>query len=339
VKLSIVIICWNDRKVINDCLSSIYASTHDIEFEVIISDNGSDDGSVDYIRKAHPGVYIVENGANLGFAKGNNAGIRHCRGHYVLILNPDTIIHDCALDKLVAFADQHPEAGGFGCCVLNPDGSYQESARPFPNIWRNWVAALYLRQLAHISNFFLSDTYTGWDGTTERDIDWQSGCCVMFRRDLLRSLGAFDEQFFYHFEEVDLCRRIWNSGHPILYTPAAQITHLGGQSVNRFPGRFELERLRNRYRYFYKHFGPDGARKCRGSVLAWIRVRQLGYGVLGFFAPSDSLHQRMAMYRLSRKWNSELDPIRFVEAGEEPEFVKQLLIQSSSKAQRSIAGS
>src|SRR6476661_4584123 len=111
MKLSIVIICWNDLKVIANCLKSIFAETKAIPFEVIVSDNGSADGSVDYIRQNFPAVRIVENGQNIGFAKGNNAGIRVAQGEYVLILNPDTIIHDGALDKLIDYCDRHPEAG------------------------------------------------------------------------------------------------------------------------------------------------------------------------------------------------------------------------------------
>src|SRR5271169_5279439 len=125
MKLSIVILCWNDLKVIANCLRSIYASTHSTEFEVIVSDNGSADGSIEFIRESFPRVQVIENGTNLRFAKANNVGIRASKGEYILILNPDTIIHDGTLDKLVLLADQHAEAGAFGCRVLNPDGTYQ----------------------------------------------------------------------------------------------------------------------------------------------------------------------------------------------------------------------
>jgi GT2 family glycosyltransferase len=324
VKLSIVILCWNDSKVIGDCLCSIYEQTTDVEFEVLVSDNGSTDGSIEFIHRNYPHVRVLENGENLGFARGNNVGIAHSSGQYVLILNPDTIIHHRALQKWVAFADLHPEAGAFGCRVLNRDGSYQGPARPFPTIFRDWIAALYLRPLAYLSELFISDTYTGWKGNTERVIDWQSGCCVLFRGNLLKGLSGFDGQFFYHFEEVDLCRRVWGAGYSILYTPAVVITHLGGQSVNRFPVRFELEKYRSRYRYFYKHFGPKGARRCRLTVLTWIRLRQLGWSISGLFASSDALRNRLEMYRVTAKWNKRLDPIRFVENGEEPKSCSSL---------------
>src|ERR1700738_3697458 len=112
MKLSVVIICWNDLRVIPECLRSIYAGTHSIDFEVLVSDNGSTDGSLEFIRQNHPDVRVLENGANLGFAKGNNVGIQASTADYVLILNPDTIIHDGALDRLVQFADKYPGVGG-----------------------------------------------------------------------------------------------------------------------------------------------------------------------------------------------------------------------------------
>lgn len=320
MKLSIIILCWNDLKVIGDCLRSIYETSDANSLEVIVSDNGSTDGSIEYIRSHYPQVRVIENGTNLGFAKGNNAGIRESNGQYVLILNPDTIIHNDALERLVSFADRHQQAGAFGCRVLNRDGSYQGPARPFPSPFRDWIAALYLRPLGRLSKRFVSDKYVGWNGDTERVIDWQSGCCVMFRRDLLERLEGFDEQFFYHFEEVDLCRRVWNAGYSVLYTPEASITHLGGQSVNRFPIRFELEKYRSRYRYFYKHFGPVGARRARLTVLAWIRVRQLGWSLTSKFRRSESVRDRLEMYRLTADWNRRLNPVHFVEAGSEPEL-------------------
>lgn len=329
MKLSIVILCWNDLRVIRNCLHSIYEGMHATTFEVILSDNGSSDGSVEFVRENYPHVRLVENCANLGFAKGNNAGIRVSKGEYVLILNPDTVIHQGSLDKLAAFADRHPEAGGFGCRVLNPDGSYQVSARLFPTIRRYWVNALYLNAFERLSGVFAYEEYPDWIGDRERAIDWQSGCCVMFRREVLEKLDSFDEQFFYHFEEVDLCRRVWNNGSRILFTPEAVITHLGGQSVNRFPVRFEIEKHRSRYRYFYKHFGSKAANQCRYLSIARIRVRQVAYGLLALFRPTRQLHDRMKMYDVVVRWNKALNPARFIQNGEEPLLEQEHAAQAS----------
>jgi GT2 family glycosyltransferase len=321
MKLSIVILCWNDLEVIVNCLQSIYTSTHLTEFELIVSDNGSTDGSVEFIRKRFPRVHVIENGTNLRFAKANNVGIRASKGEYILILNPDTIVHDGTLDKLVMFADQHAEAGAFGCRVLNPDGTYQVSGRPFASLRGEWIAALHLRPLGYFSDWFLSDSYTGWKGETQRMVDRHSGCFILIRGELLKRLGGFDEQFFYYYEDMDLCRRIWEAGYSIIYTPEMTITHLGGQSTKRSPMAFQLDSQITRYRYFYKYFGKRGARGCRRVSLVSQFLRRLGYGLLQLVSPSDAGKSRLETLRLTFEWNMRVNPVRLVENGEEPELM------------------
>jgi len=328
VKLSIVILCWNDLKVITNCLRSIYSGTHSTEFEIIVSDNGSTDGSIEFLRENFPQIRVIENGANLRFSKGNNVGIRASHGEYVLILNPDTIIHEGSLDRWMEFADRHPEAGGFGCRVLNADGSYQGCARPFPSVWREWVAALYLRPLGHLSDVFISDKYVRWKGDTERQIDWQAGCCLLVRTELLRRLGGFDEQFYYYYEDLDLCHRIRDAGYLIIYTPEVTITHLGGQSTTkRFPIAFELDKYRNRYRYFYKYFGRKGVCRCRHATLAWLWIRKVGYGLVQLAKPSEELKMRVELYRAAVEWNKGVDPVQLVENGKEPQVDLKVPLQ------------
>jgi GT2 family glycosyltransferase len=327
MKLSIIIICWNDLKMIQGCLDSIYQGTHATTFEVIVSDNGSTDGSVEFIRAHYPEVCVIENKANLRFAKANNVGIRASRGEYVLILNPDTIIHDGTLDKLVMFADEHPKAGAFGCKVLNPDGSYQESARPFPTLRGEWIAALYLRPLAYLSDWFISDTYTGWRGDTQRTVDWLSGCSLFVRRDALERISGFDDQFFYYYEDTDLCRRIWQAGYTILFTPKMSITHLGGQSTKRFPIAFQLDSEITKYRYFYKYFGKRGVRACRRASLISLFIRRSGYRFLQLVVPSDNQKPRLEALRVTYEWNKRVDSVRLVENGEEPKLALEPLVR------------
>ena len=134
----------------------------------------------------------------------------------------------------------------------------------------------------------------------------------------MRAHGGFDEQFFFNFEETDLCKRIWDSGHPILFTPDATLIHLGGQSTRRAPARFEVEKCRNRYRYYYKYFGAEGARRCRTAFLAHIRARRFGFALKGLFSRNDTVKTRLKMYRILEEWNSKVDPVAFVEKGIEP---------------------
>ena len=317
MKLSIIIVCWNDLKVIIECLRSVYAETTEVDFEVIVSDNGSTDGSAEQIRQQFPKVRVIENGANLAYAQGNNVGIRVARGEYVLLLNPDTIIHDHALDKLVSYAERRPEAAAFGCRVLNPDGSFQDPARPLPTVRGHLVTALYMRWLGRLSKWFESDLYLGWDGRSEREIGVQCGCCLLVRSDVLKQLGGFDEVFFYHKDEVDLCQRIWKSGRSVVFCPHAEITHLGGQSVGRFPIRFALESQRSLYRYFYKHYGTRGLVQIRRITLLHYYVRRIGYKLINLFKSSQANSNRLDMYKVVIDWHRRTNPNRFIEKGEE----------------------
>jgi len=322
MKLSIVILCWNDMKVIGPCLQSIYATTHSIDFEVIVSDNGSTDGSIEYIRREFPQVRLLENGVNLRFAKGNNVGIQASRGEYILILNPDTIIHEGTLDAMIPFADKHTESGAFGCRVLNVDGTYQECIRPIHTIRSEWCSALCLGWLARISDWFNPGIYVNWHGETERTVGWPAGCFILARGELLKRLGGFDEQFFYYYEDTDLCRRIWESGSSILYTPNFTITHLKGQSTtDRFnPVTFILDGQITRYLYHYKYSGAKGLRHCRWSSLVGLFLRRLGFGLVQLVHPSDARKKRLELLKIEFEWNYRVDPLRLVEKGEEPDL-------------------
>lgn len=322
MKLSVVILCWNDWEVIKDALQSIFDKTRMRDYEVIVSDNGSSNGTLESIKEnfRQPNLRIVENNANLGFARGNNAGIAAARGEYVLILNPDTWMHDATLDKFVEFADQHPEAGAFGCRVVYPDGSYQTSAMVAPSVARFWMMALGLHRLARFCRFFRGTVYSGWQGDTEREVDWQSGCCVMFRATLLKDLDGFDPQFFYQCEEVDLCKRVWDAGYKILFTPHAQITHIGGTSVKRARTRLDLETHRSRYKYFYKHFGPRGAARVRYPVLVLYFRRWFFARLACLLRPSETNQAIAGSLAIQIKWNYQLDPVRFAQFHEEPDL-------------------
>lgn len=319
MKLSVVVICWNDLKVIGNCLQSILNETQQIDFEIIVSDNGSTDGSVQHIRKHFSGVRIIENKTNLGFAKGNNAGIRAAQGDYVLILNPDTIIHNRALEKLVIYADRHPEAGAFGCRVLNSDGSLQHTAQPAPTVWRYLIGALCIRWLGKFSDLFLADTYGSWDGRTERPIGFQAGCCLLVRGKLLQKLKGFDSRFFHQYEDADLCHRVWNSGNSVLFFPEAEITHIGGRNRGSYPIRVVLETERSKYRYFHKHNGVKGLVRIRYVSLIAFGLRYMSYGSLRVLTRGQALRDRLELYRMMLNWHWHLNPIRFIERGGEPD--------------------
>jgi GT2 family glycosyltransferase len=158
----------------------------------------------------------------------------------------------------------------------------------------------------------------------------------MFRGAWLKTHGAFDERFFYHFEETDLCARVWKSGSSVLYDPESEIVHLGGQSVGRFPIRFALEKYRSGYRYFYKHYGCKGLRQIRQVYLLHLYVRQLGYFLLNLLKSSEPVRNRLAMYRVAIKWNRLLEPKRFIQTGEEPNVGYEPLASAPKLAEDSV---
>jgi cellulose synthase/poly-beta-1,6-N-acetylglucosamine synthase-like glycosyltransferase len=173
--------------------------------------------------------------------------------------------------------------------------------------------------LGRFHEAFGSDKYLGWDGHSEREIGFQSGCCVLFRASLLNHLNGFDERFFYHFEEADLCYRVWKDGWSIVFCPDAEITHLGGQSVGRFPVRFALETYRSRYRFFFKHFGVKGLRRVRRVSILGLALRCFGYSLINGVKPSEVITNRLKCDRAVLAWNWRLDPMRFIDDGTEPE--------------------
>jgi N-acetylglucosaminyl-diphospho-decaprenol L-rhamnosyltransferase len=320
VKVSVVIICWNDLGVLPACLRSLAVESSGIAIETILADNGSTDGSVEFVKREFPDVQVVENERNLGYGPGNNQGISRSKGDYVLILNPDTVLLSGALKELLAFADSHPTAGAFGCHVENPDGSYQISARKLPIIGEEIVSALGLRALDRFISWWPSGNYSRWFGDSIREIGWHSGCCLLVRGALLREhLKGFDERFKHQYEDADLCHRVWSSGHSILFCPSAKLVHIGGQNRGNYPIPVLLETQRSKYRYFHKHFGIKQTAYVRWLTMLGLAFRYVTYGC-PISRKCGARRDRVKAFKLLIKWHWCLNPERFIATGEEPDI-------------------
>ena len=280
MKLSIVIICWNDAECLGACLESLYAhKAPPFDFEVIVSDNGSTDGSPELVARDFPWVRLLANPGNLGFGPGNNAGAALAKGEYLLILNPDTIVHRGALERLVAFLDAHPEAGAVGPRVLNTDGSFQLSAHPLPSFANFLVKALFLRGLGHVIPGFPADEYMGWKGDKTRTVGFVAACALLLRTELFERLGGFDPRFKHQFEDTDLCARIWKKGLSVYYYPKAEITHIRGANRGRYPLDVLKKAEFSKYEYFRKHFGNLGLLRLINIIHCSLRAA--GLSLLG----------------------------------------------------------
>ena len=266
-EVSAVVVSYNAAPWIERSLDSLRGTGA----EVIVVDNGSTDGTLEIVREKFPEARLIEQ-ENRGFGAGNNAGMRAASGRYFMLLNPDAWLTDGALEKLIAFADEHPEAAVVGPRLLNPDGSLQRSVRGYPTPWRIATEYFFLRKLAPRSRAFNSLFGAGFDHESVREVDYLFGACLLVRRDAVDSVGGFDEDFFLMSEETDWCYRFRQAGWSVFFYPGAEAYHVVGASLN--PARFK-DVVRGHLQFLSKHRGARVAERARRVMLWGLRLRGL----------------------------------------------------------------
>lgn len=228
--VSIIIISYNTRQMTLDCIQSVIDQTS-VPYELIVMDNASDDGSAEAIAQAFPDIRFMAEEVNHGFAKANNLAAVHATGEYLLLLNPDTLVLDGAIDKLLAFAEARPDAGIWG--ARNLTGARKLSADCCwrrMTLWNVFCRTAGLTGIFPNSEFFNSEAYGGWLRDSERQVDIITGCFMLMKLDFWNALGGFDLRFIMYGEEVDLCLRAAAMGAAPRITPDAEIVHFGGSS-------------------------------------------------------------------------------------------------------------
>jgi len=223
--VSIIIVNWNTRDLLRDCLRSIYEETGGIGFEVIVVDNASSDGSADMVAGEFPQAKLIRNRDNRGFAAANNQGMASAVGRYFLLLNPDTRVLDRAIAKAVDFADSHPEAGLVGCRTLLSDGQVQLNCYMFPSLLNLMLSLSRLPAAFPRSRFFGRSRMTWWDYDTIMVVDVVAGCFMLARREAVQQVGPMAEEYFMYSEDTDWCWRFHRAGWQVLYTPEPTIIH------------------------------------------------------------------------------------------------------------------
>ena len=224
--ISVVIVNWNTKELLLECLKSVFETIRDISFEVWLVDNASSDGSVQAVRNRYPSVLVIQNDRNLGFAAANNLAFRRMSGRYALLLNTDTVLTEGAIKKLHGFMESNPQAGLACGQLLNSDGSKQNSIANFPSL-------LSLLVNESILSVFFPKRFPSKRGeyTSPLEIDSCIGACMMARKKTMEEVGLFDERFFFFLEETDWALRMKRAGWKIYYVPGAHIFHHQGQSV------------------------------------------------------------------------------------------------------------
>jgi GT2 family glycosyltransferase len=259
MKLSVVIINYNVKYLLEQCLLSVRTAVAGIETEVLVVDNHSTDGSVAYLRPKFSEVIFIENNDNQGFAVANNQAIRRSSGEYVLLLNPDTLLGEGVIRTLCFFLDEHPDAGGAGVKMLNGHGMFlPESKRSFPSPWVSFCKLFGLSKLFPASRWFGRYNLLYLSPDKQHKVEVLSGAFMMLRRKALDKSGLFDEAFFMYGEDVDLSYRLIQNGYSNYYIPE-RILHYKGESTK----RNDVHYVKNFYGamlIFYKKHYPRSSR-------------------------------------------------------------------------------
>ena len=257
--LTIIIVSWNVCEDVIQCIESIYKNPPSSSYEIILVDNASSDDTILRVRERFPKVILIENTQNMGFAAANNRGIQRANGEYVFFLNPDTIILQNSLDKLIAFMKVHPDVGLCGPQILNSDMTIQRSVRKFPTFKAIFYRFTILKYLGLFRKYFYQWTMRDFDHKKEIVAEQLIGAALIARTSLVRDLGGFDECFFMYYEEVDLCLRIKKAGFKVIFYPTAAIVHLGGRSAKQIPARVKFMMLKSLVLFMSKHHSsPTG---------------------------------------------------------------------------------
>jgi hypothetical protein len=256
IVLSIIIVHYKTRELTLQCLRSIREFSPRVTHEVILVDNGSQDGIREAVGGEFPKVRLIETGRNDGFSQANNLGIVNARGHYILLLNSDTKILEPVFDRLVNAMESRPEVGCIGPQHVGSDGRHQVSYGRFPNLFTEILRKIVDYRIA--LNDLNIRGYLRERCSFSQEVDWLSGSCMLVRREALLQAGLFDEAFFMYFEDTDLCKRIRDRGWKIVFCPMAKILHYSGQSVKENILAGLVAYRQSQIHFARKHYGRWG---------------------------------------------------------------------------------
>jgi len=310
---SVILVSYNTRDSLCACLDSLYAAIGSRSIQVIVVDNNSRDGSADMVARRFPQVELIRSRTNLGFAAGNNVGFKRAYGRYVILLNPDTLLHKAAIDNAIANMDANPAAGLAGGRLLGRSGADEPSARLFPSLLNEVLVLSGLAARFPRSRFMGRFDRTWADPSEAASVDWVPGAFTVIRANALVKVGVFDERYFLYYEEVDLCRRFKEAGWQVWYWPDIVIRHWGGESAKTVEredftssgSQLVLWRMRSALLFYRKHHGALTTWAVAMFEISWHSLRRLK-AVCGH-APQAKADESRRIARLMRRaWRETL---------------------------------
>jgi hypothetical protein len=282
--LSIIIVHYKTRELTLQCLRSIREFRPHVSHEILLIDNGSQDGIGAVVAEQFPEVRLIETGRNDGFSQANNLGIVNVHGKYLLLLNSDTKILEPVFDRLVQYMDSHPEVGCVGPQHVGANGRHQVSYGKFPDLFSEVIRKIVDYQIA------LNDPnirgYLAAFCSAEQEVDWLSGSCLLLRREALCQAGLLDEAFFMYFEDIDLCKRLRDLGWKVVYCPMSKILHYSGQSVKENILAGLVAYRQSQIHFARKHYGRRGDYLVRTVLF-------LKFGVIAIQALAEFVAQKL----------------------------------------------
>lgn len=271
MQLSVIIISYNAKNHLKDCLQSLYDHTNTRPFEVIVVDNASTDGSLAMLARDFPKVRTIASPDNIGFAGANNLAMQEANGDFYLLLNNDAVVTPGAVDTMLGLIRGRPDVGVLGPLLRNEDGSVQVSYGRMISLHAEAIQRVLTRGNSRGNPVVRS--YIERRSQKEAYPDWVSGACMMLRADVVKTVGYFDDHFFMYSEEVDLCERIRRAGYRVYYTPEAEVVHVGGKSTEANPEKAAFEYRRSQLYFYSKHYGRVRVLLLKAYLLASIAVR------------------------------------------------------------------
>ena len=302
MNLSIVIVNWNSIEFTKNCITSLQTTIRGLDYEIIVVDNASNDDLYGGLSEAFPSVKLVCHKRNIGFAGANNLGVEHSCGDNILLLNPDTVVLNDAIQRMVSALDSALEIGAVGCRLLNGDSSLQmTSVQPFPTIANQLFAIDWLkRRLPTLPLWGMRALYSA-DQQNLSDVEVVSGACLMVKREAFEKVGGFSTDYFMYAEEVDLCYKLRAAGWSVCHVPDAQIIHFGGQSTKKKENGFADIMMRESICTLLRKFrGPWYALLYRAAILSSALVRM--FVLLPALAIPNQVVRRDYIAPALRKW-------------------------------------
>jgi GT2 family glycosyltransferase len=287
-QISVLIVSWNARAHLRKCLQSVRETGAGIVRELIVVDNASSDGSAEMVAEEFSEVKLIHAGANLGFSRANNLGLRYSSGSLVAFINSDVIVHPDCFEKLSAFLAEHPQVGLVGPKVVDATGAVQLTCKRLPGIWNTLCRAMALDRVLGRWSMFSGFEMRHLKYDCAMTVEALSGCFWLARRSAIDQVGGLDERFFFYAEDLDWCKRFGDSGWKLALVPEAKATHFGGGSSSAAPVHYSVQMIGANLAYWRKHYGLLG--QCSYPVLCILHygLRLIAQAIGNLMSATDS---------------------------------------------------